>query len=42
MKQSGRRIAAVVLALGLNISGGRVVCKPVADAWGLPYEPLAL
>ena len=30
------------LALGLNIIGGRVVCKPVADAWGLPYEPLAL
>ena len=32
----------VMLALGLNIIGGRVVCKPVADAWGLPYEPLAL
>ena len=30
------------LALGLNIIGGRVVCKPVADAWGLPYEPLVL
>ena len=30
------------LALGLNIIGGRVVCKPVADAWGLPYEPLEL
>ena len=32
----------VMLALGLNIIGGRVVCKPVADAWGLPYEPLVL
>ena len=30
------------LALGLNIIGGKVVYKPVADAWGLPYEPLAL
>ena len=30
------------LARGLNIIGGRMVCKPVADAWGLPYEPLAL
>ena len=30
------------LASGLNIIGGKVVCKPVADAWGLPYEPLEL
>ena len=30
------------LALGLNIIGGKVVYKPVADAWGLPYEPLEL
>ncbi|WP_290541118.1 alanine dehydrogenase [Alistipes sp.] len=30
------------LALGLNIVGGRVVCQPVAEAWGLPYEPLEL
>lgn len=30
------------LALGLNIIGGKVVYKPVADAWGLPYEPLEI
>lgn len=30
------------LALGLNIVEGKVVYKPVAEAWGLNYEPLAL
>ena len=30
------------LALGLNIVEGRVVYRPVAEAWGLEYEPLAL
>ena len=27
---------------GLNVVKGKVVYKGVADAWGLPYEPLAL
>ena len=30
------------LELGLNIVQGKVVYKPVADAWGLNYEPLTL
>lgn len=30
------------LALGLNVVEGTVVYKPVAEAWGLDYEPLAL
>lgn len=30
------------LARGLNIVEGRVVYRPVAEAWGLEYEPLAL
>lgn len=30
------------LALGLNIVEGKVVYKGVADAWGLPYEPIEL
>ena len=30
------------LSSGLNVIGGKVVCKPVADAWELPYEPLEL
>ena len=30
------------LALGLNIVEGRAVYRPVAEAWGLEYEPLAL
>ncbi|WP_295911091.1 alanine dehydrogenase [uncultured Alistipes sp.] len=30
------------LELGLNIVQGKVVYRPVAEAWGLPYEPLAL
>ena len=30
------------LALGLNIVEGRVVYRPVAEAWVLEYEPLAL
>jgi len=30
------------LALGLNIVEGKVVYKSVADAWGLPYEPIEL
>ena len=30
------------LALGLNIVEGRVVYRPVAEAWGREYEPLAL
>ena len=30
------------LRLGLNIVEGRVVYRPVAEAWGLEYEPLAL
>ena len=30
------------LALGLNIVEGKVVYRPVAEAWGLPYEPLTL
>ena len=28
------------LALGLNIVEGKVVYRSVAEAWGLPYEPL--
>ena len=30
------------LELGLNIVQGKVVYRPVAEAWGLPCEPLAL
>ena len=30
------------LLKGLNLVEGKVVCRPVAEAWGLPYEPLAL
>ena len=30
------------LALGLNVVEGKVVYKPVADAWGLPCEALNL
>lgn len=30
------------LALGLNVVEGKVVYKPVAEAWGLNYEPLVL
>ena len=30
------------LALGRNFVEGRVVYRPVAEAWGLEYEPLAL
>ncbi len=30
------------LALGLNIVAGKTVYRPVAEAWDLPYEPLAL
>ena len=30
------------LALGLNVVSGKVVYRPVAEAWGLPYEPLTL
>lgn len=30
------------LELGLNIVQGKVVYKEVAEAWGLPYEPLTL
>ncbi|MBQ2126043.1 MAG: alanine dehydrogenase [Bacteroidaceae bacterium] len=30
------------LLKGLNVVEGKVVCRPVAEAWGLPYEPLAL
>jgi len=30
------------LELGLNIVQVKVVYKPVADAWGLPYEPIEL
>ena len=30
------------LALGLNVVQGKVVYRPVAEAWGLPYEPLTL
>ena len=30
------------LALGLNVVEGKVVYKPVADAWGLPCEALPL
>ena len=29
------------LALGLNIVSGKTVYRPVAEAWDLPYEPLA-
>jgi alanine dehydrogenase len=29
------------LAEGVNVAGGRVVYKPVADAHGLTYTPLA-
>ena len=30
------------LELGLNVVQGKVVYKSVAEAWGLPYEPLEL
>ena len=30
------------LALGLNVVEGKVVYRPVAEAWDLPYEPLTL
>ena len=30
------------LALGLNIVSGKTVYRPIAEAWDLPYEPLAL
>ena len=30
------------LALGLNVVSGKVVYRPVAEAWGLPCEPLSL
>ena len=30
------------LRKGLNIVEGKVVYKPVAEAWGLPYEELEL
>ena len=30
------------LALGRNIVEGKVGYKGVADAWGLPYEPIEL
>lgn len=30
------------LALGVNVAGGKVVYKAVADVFGLPYEELAL
>ena len=30
------------LLKGLNVVEGKVVSRPVAEAWGLPYEPLAL
>ncbi|MCR5003825.1 MAG: alanine dehydrogenase [Bacteroidales bacterium] len=30
------------LAKGLNIVGGKVTFKAVADVWGLPYEPVNL
>ena len=30
------------LELGLNIVQGKVVYRPVAEAWGIPCEPLAL
>lgn len=30
------------LALGLNVVEGKVVYRPVAEAWGLPYEPIEL
>lgn len=30
------------LALGLNVVTGKVVCRPVAEAWNLPYEALSL
>ncbi len=30
------------LRKGLNVVEGKVVYKEVADAWGLPYEPLSL
>ncbi len=30
------------LFLGLNIVQGKIVCKPVAEAWGLEYTPLEL
>lgn len=30
------------LALGLNVVAGKVVYGPVAEAWGLPCEPLTL
>ena len=45
-RQSGKKYAVFykirLARIILNIIGGRVVCKPVADAWGLPYEPLVL
>jgi alanine dehydrogenase len=30
------------LRKGLNVVEGKVVYREVAEAWGLPYEPLAL
>ena len=30
------------LRLGLNIVDGKIVFKAVADAFGLPYEPITL
>lgn len=30
------------LSLGLNIVNGKVTCQPVAEAWGMKYEPLEL
>lgn len=30
------------LALGLNVVEGKVAYRPVAEAWGLPYEPIEL
>ena len=30
------------LSKGLNVVKGKVVYKGVADAWGLPFEPLNL
>jgi alanine dehydrogenase len=38
-KDAARADAA--LAEGVNIAGGQVVYRPVADAHGLPYRPLA-
>jgi alanine dehydrogenase len=28
------------LAKGLNVVEGKVVCKAVADVFGLPYQPI--